>query len=141
MKAKKDRFLFFFLLIILTGVYFFIFGDSGLIERIRLQEEKDALTKRIENQNKEAARLRKLYEGYKNGDFNKEEAVKAGYIDKGEKLIFFDESKKDKQKKIEVSENEEKDRIDIMHLRILWVVVSMMIILFYLGRKSRYKEE
>ena len=137
---QNNRYSFPLLLFILFGIYCFVFGESGILERMRLQKDKEQLNSRIESLKKEGVNLRSVYKGYQKGDYNKKEAAKAGYIDIGGKTLFFKGRVEDKEKEIEQSDVLKKYTVDAAHLRILWLVVSVMIILIYYARRSRYKE-
>ncbi len=141
MEIRKDRYSLFLVSFVLVAIYAFVFGDSGILERRRLDNEKTDLDQRIDNLKEENSRLGKLHEQYKNGEFLKEEAVKAGYIEKGEKLLFFKKQDKETQQKSEKSQVDDEFNVDLSHLRILWVVISVMIILIYYVIRSKYKKE
>ena len=89
MIIQNNRYSLFFLLFVLTAVYSFVFSESGILERRRLDDDKDELNKRIEKLKEENVVLNDLHERYKDGEFNKEEALKAGYVKPGEKVLFF----------------------------------------------------
>jgi hypothetical protein len=72
-----------------------------------------------------------------NGNFYKKEASKSGFISGSEKYIFFKNSGKSEKVKIETANKEDNYPVDISHLRILWIVVSIIISLFYFWHKNR----
>ncbi len=141
MEIRGNRYSFFLLFFVLFAVYCFIFGDSGILERRRLDDDKKILDQRIDNLKDENAGLDDLYQRYKKGEFKKEEAVKAGYIEKGEKLVFFKNEEKERQGPKEKTVKDDGFDVDLSHLRILWVVISVMILLIYYVVRSKYKEE
>ena len=73
-----------------------------------------------------------------NSDFYKDEVSKAGYIAKEEKYLFFRNRQKENKINTEVIDKNDQFSIEIAHLRILWIFISIMIMFFYLSKK--YKE-
>jgi hypothetical protein len=74
-----------------------------------------------------------------NGNFYKKEASKSGFITGNEKYIFFRNGKSEKVKN-EAMSKEDKYPVDMSHLRILWIVVSVIITLFYFWHRSRERK-
>ena len=125
----------------LFAVYCFIFGESGILERQRLADDRVDLENRIKKLEKDNTDLSNLHERYKNGEFLKDEAAKSGYINEGEKFLFF---KKASGKSAEIPASklqDEKFSVNTAHLRILWVVISLMILLIYFIIRSKYKKK
>jgi cell division protein FtsB len=123
---------------ILFALYCFIFGDSGLIARIRLYEERDLLQQRIENLKVEQVNLKERLIRYRRGDYLKDEAIKSGYIDEGERILFLKGDQKAREEEVEKVGDRIMHRVELSHLKIFWVVVSLMIMMFYLMRRRRY---
>lgn len=132
---QKNSFSLFLLLFFLIGVYCFIFGESGWIENKRLQKDEKRLINRIEDIEEENRKLSELYRRYENGDFYKDKAVIAGYIEDDEKLIFL----KGREEYYKTSDkrriNDTKYTIGLEHIRIFWIIVSIMIVFFYFTKR------
>jgi len=126
------------LAVILFALYCFIFGDSGLIARMRLYEERDFLEQRIENLKMEQMSLKERLIRYRRGDFLKEEAIRSGYIDQGERILFLKGDRKAREAAVEKVGDRIMHRVELSHLKIFWVVVSLMIMMFYLMRRRRF---
>ncbi|MCU0822503.1 MAG: septum formation initiator family protein [Spirochaetes bacterium] len=137
----NNRYSFIMLLSALFAVYCFIFGESGILERQRLADDRILLENRIKKLEKENNDLAGLSERYKKGEFLKEEATKSGYITEGEKVLFFKKAS-GKSEEIPASKlNDDKFSVNTAHLRILWVVISLMVLLIYYIIRSKYKRE
>lgn len=139
MANNKGRFSLLIMLFILFGIYCFIFGESGWLERMKLIKSKEQINERINRLEDENRELTELYKRYESGSSLKEEAVKAGYINEGEKLLFFKGIEVEVKKSNNRLDKNEGYNIDIDHFRILWIVISTMAILFYFSRRSREK--
>ncbi|RPI91748.1 MAG: hypothetical protein EHM32_10225 [Spirochaetales bacterium] len=131
-------------LILLTGflcaVYIFVFGESGLIERSRLVRERERLQVKIEALGDENAALLRLYEKHKSGRLLKEEAHRAGFIESGERVVFLGQREGTAAEQMSKTVTSDGSTIEISHLRILWIVVSMLALLYYFARGSRKEE-
>lgn len=140
MANQRNRSSLLLLLFVLFGIYSFIFGDSGLLERIRIHDEQKRVTGRISSLNKENKLLsdeyRDILDNNTKDGILKKEAVRSGYMERDDKLLFFKRSTAKEKPAAGNSEKKDEYTVDIMHLRILWLVASVMIILFYFGRKN-----
>ncbi len=132
-------------LIVLAGflcaVYFFVFGESGLIERSRLVRERGRLQQKIEVLRGENAALQSLYEKHKNGRMLREEAHRAGFVGNGERVVFLNSGAASGSDDAEKKGTPDGMSIETSHLRILWIVVSMLALLYYFARSTRTGEE
>lgn len=133
LEIQTNRISLFILTFILFTIYCFVFGDSGILERRRLKNEKVNLENKIENLRKENARLKNLSERYRAGEFLKEEANRSGYIAPGEKVLFFNKKEDFGDEKTKKIQDVKDDGLilDVENLRILWIVFSIMILLIY----------
>ncbi len=141
MDKAHDRLTLLILLAVLAVVYVFVFSSSGLLERIELKKHKAGLAGRIAELREENSRLRQTSSRYRNGDFMPEEAQKAGYVEPGTKLLFFNRGDAEAPSERPSGAGKEKYSPQISHLRILWLVVSILVLFFYFVRRSRYREE
>lgn len=141
MQIRKNRSGILLLVFILFSIYCFIFGDSGILERNQLLKSKNEIKNNIAELNKENSSLQKEYSvisnSQTNNNFFKKEASKSGFIKSGEKYIFFKNGDKSEKIKKEVFNKEEKYPVQISHLRILWIVISIIVTLMYFWKKSR----
>lgn len=138
MVSQRSKFNLIILAGILFGIYCFIFGDSGLIARIRLQEKNKILQSTINNLRGEHSRLNDVLKRHSRGEFIKDEAAKSGYIQDGAKMLFLRGGEREKSIRLEENGAGGINRIELSHLKILWIVVSVMIIMFYIIRRKRY---
>lgn len=130
----------FILIAVLGGIYFFVFGESGLIERIELKKKQAELSQRIELLRAENAELQRQCESSGKGENLPDEALNAGYITPGQKLVFFrgtDEGPPSGEK----AEEGVAALSEPSHLRILWLVLSIMSVIAYYMIKHRHKEQ
>jgi hypothetical protein len=116
---------------VLFAVYCFVFSESGLMERSRLDGEKDRIELSITRLKDENEKLRGVYRRYVSGNLGRDEAVKIGYFAGGEKLLVFKPElvKKDlvRRKSEDVDSSAGVDQ-----LRILWIIISSLVMLFYM---------
>lgn len=138
MVSQRSKFNLIVLSGILFGIYCFIFGDNGLIARIRLEEKNKILQSSIDNLRVEHAKLNDILKRHGRGEFIKEEAAKSGYIQDGDKMLFLRGGEREKSIRLEKNSAGTINRIELTHLKILWIVVSVMIIMFYIIRGKRY---
>ena len=143
MLFKKYRSGLLIIVSIAFGVYCFVLGDNGVLERLKLIKSKQQISQNIANLQSENEALQNEYSIISKNDTNtevyKNEASGSGYIDPDEKYIFFKNEKKEEVFK-PVKQEAENYPVKLSHLRILWGVASIMIILLYLARKKRAVE-
>ena len=142
MISSKNRSSLLVLLFVLSGIYFFVFGESGFLERMHLADEQKRMSNSLGSLEAENSELRDEYDDVmsKDGDKSYQEAVKSGFISKGKKYLFFKGGDDEKEISSVRSPDETDYSVEAAHLRILWIVASIMILLFYFGRRSRIKE-
>jgi hypothetical protein len=117
-----------------------VFGDNGILERNQLIKAKDEIKNNIAELTKENSNLQKEYSvvsnNKTNGNFYKKEASRSGFIAGNEKYIFFKNGRSGKIKS-EAMSKENNYPVEISHLRILWIVISVIITLFYFWHKNK----
>ena len=139
---KDDfRIIFFITLAVLFGIYCFIFGKSGYLERLGINENRNYLlmqNKKIENEIKQLSNT--LI--YHKDKIIHEEAVSVGYIKDGEKLIRFEGFNRDEKKSR--SEVAEQKNAHLDNLRIIWGIFSFVVLLaivLFNGKKESGNKE
>ncbi|HPA72957.1 MAG TPA: hypothetical protein PKY31_11850 [Spirochaetota bacterium] len=126
---------------VLFGVYCFVLGESGVLERVRLEDEKRVIAARIVRLEEEHRRLQELYEAYRSGGSSRDDAIRAGFIGAGERIIFLRQlpGSTAAQGAPDVSR---RLSIELRHLKILWALVSVTVIaLFFLKKREGNPEE
>lgn len=143
MLIKKYRSSILIILYVLISIYFFVLGDNGILERMRLVQAKDEIKTSIARLTQENNKLQKentiISNNQTNSSFYKEEASKSGYISKGEKYIFFKGTEKKERPYTESDFKEENYPVKIGHLRILWIIISIFILSLYFWKKNKEK--
>ena len=111
---------------------------------MKLVKAREEVEKNISVLQRDNKRLQKQFSivnnNQTNSDFYKKEASKHGFVSEGEKYIFFKNQKAGTSKQ-EVKQKEDKYKVELSHLRILWAVASIMIILLYFGRRNKEKKD
>ncbi|HON79227.1 MAG TPA: hypothetical protein PK544_12100 [Spirochaetota bacterium] len=122
------------LIAVLVCIYCFVFGESGVLERYVIENKSETVERRIKKLKFENELLLKSLIEYKDGRVSKEDYIRSGYADIGEKIIFFHGSASDNTIKSETErESVQSVRIDTKHLRIMWIVISsLVLVLFYI---------
>jgi len=120
-----------------------VLGDNGILERMRLGQAKDEIKNSIARLTRENNNLQKehtvISNNQTNSSFYKEEAAKSGYISKGEKYIFFKGTEKKERPYIESDFKEDNYPVKIGHLRILWIIITILILSLYFWKKNKEK--
>jgi len=121
-------------------VYAFVFSDSGMLERMKLQKEIAYIQLQIIQKQSEIKKFRELNQGNL-GNLLLKESVNAGYIPQGAKAFEF-QNKQTQPPQIRrmQSPGTEKFTLYIYYGRILWVIFSVLIvtgILLYYKNKDQ----
>ena len=130
--VNQNRFRIILLIFILFSVYTFIFSESGLLERMRLNSRYLELQNRIVSLKKSNEDLGQICSRYRAGEYTEREFVNSGLIYNGSKVIVFGDSYAlNNPLPYEIDNNFE---LDPSHLRIIWIIISLMILIYYLNR-------
>jgi len=135
---KKERFKAFILVFTLIGIYFFIFSESGLLERRELNKKFNTLTEKINYLKTDNQRLLHEYEKYRSGNYSDNDIISSGLITKNGKLLYTDETGKEKDK--ERSIIQEDFSVSTEHLRIIWILISIVTLFYYFLNKKKSEE-
>ncbi len=146
MQIRKNRSIILILILILFGVYFFVLSENGILQRIKLVQNKNKINNNINGLSQENKILQKEYSiisnGRANDNYYKEEASKSGFIADKDKYIFFKSSKKG-NKADSIAVKEDKYPVRISQLRLIWIVSSIIILSLYIWKRNseRKREE
>jgi len=124
---------------ILSGIYLFVFGESGLLERIEFEKKSGALVAKINLLKKENARLFELYKKYQNGYQSPDDIMLSGYMETGSKFLIFHGAESAGKASVPVL-SDESLKIENRHLRVLWILISAAVVFLYFYMASRRHE-
>lgn len=120
----------FILLFVLVGVYAFVFGESGILERRQLEQGKQNLVEHLRSIQAQNSALREKLNSYRRGEYPPDLMNSKGYLKEGGRAVHVHGAS--------VSENPadkktaEDEGVTLFHFRIAWVVFSMFVIMLYL---------
>ncbi len=127
----------FVILVFFAFVYVFVFSGSGIIERTFLRNKTENLSRTIDELKLRTSELQQTLNAYENGLMTDDDYLRAGYISKGAKrLVFSGEEKEASPEPAEVKE----PGLELIHMRVVWLVTGMLVMLFWFSRKSRSGE-
>ncbi len=129
------------LLGVLFSIYCFIFGESGVLERIALQKVGYAAGKRINSLRSEEAALQATLKDYREGRISGEDLFKTGFIPEGGRAVFFKGISRETGPAGIAEGDQHGSIVDIKYLRILWGVISVVSIVVFVIRIRRQKAE
>ncbi len=128
------------LLFLLSGVYITLFSESGYLERRIHRKKIGELEKRVSDLKNENTRLSSLYEFYREGGLTEEDLLKAGYVKKGEKIIFF-KGKLPQNEATRKTDRESEKPVSVKNLRIVWIFISAVVLIIFFFQRSGTTEE
>lgn len=137
MDRQHYRWAFFIIVFLLASVYFFVFSESGLFERIALDKEKSRVAANIEAQKSENKRLQRMLERYRGGAYPEGEIADSGYVKNGGRVLIVREAGK-KAVTAKAATGEPGDfPLALPYLRITWIAISALIVIAMIlfGRK------
>ncbi len=136
----RNRYLIAFLLILLlSSIYVFVFGESGLLERYMLEGKKNQLLQKNEALKKINRGLRKKLQAHADGRVEEADFANAGIVQKGGKVLILKGIEKENSDMAAVPERTT-GAFPLEHIRIIWIVVSLLILLLYFSRIYRSPE-
>lgn len=141
MDRQHYRWAFFIIVFLLAAVYFFVFSESGLLERIALDREKSSIAANIEALKSENKNLQRLLNKYRSGDYPDGEIADSGYIKNGSSVLFFRNSGKRPGGGKTDKEQEGNPPVPLTYLRILWITLSALVILGLIAVGRRFSEK
>ena len=120
------------LVIFLFGIYCFVFGQSGILERNELLKQKKIIDEEILLVERENQRLLALYDEYATGKAYASTAESLGYILPDQKVIVFTPQSTKLNEENEIFPKISSQQMPITkHLRTLWVLLSVLIVVLY----------
>lgn len=125
----------------LSAVYFFIFSESGLLERKNLEKEKKDIVAKIDALKSENARLQRILESYRKGEYPKEDALKSNYVKPGEKVLFFHGLDDIVTGTAGKRETDRGIGVPLTYVRILWVAISSVVVILIVLYGRKHKEQ
>ncbi|MFW6365817.1 MAG: FtsB family cell division protein [Spirochaetota bacterium] len=137
------------LISVLFGIYCFVFGQSGILERMHLAGIMETINRQINRLEAENDALFSTYLKYKSGRYLKHESEQAGYIADGETVALFppleetDSVSRDQTGSYSLLRLEN-EKSQAKQLRILWIILSFIIIFLYIVKNQSFssrKEE
>jgi hypothetical protein len=134
----NNRISFLVILAVLFSIYCFVLGESGIVQRMRLEDEKLLIAGRIARLEATQKKLQGLYETYKSGKSSRDDAIKAGFIGAGERIIILRNMPQENTATDRRPTPAQRFSVELRHLRILWVLVSLTVVaLYFLKTKER----
>jgi len=131
---------FFIIVFLLAAVYFFVFSESGLLERIALDREKSGIAATIEGLKSENKNLQRLLNKYRSGDYPDGDLADSGYVKNGSSVLFFRESGKKPGGGKPEKKQDGDTPVPLTYLRILWITLSAFVILGLIALGRRFSE-
>lgn len=137
MDSHQYRWIVIIVAFFLAAVYFFVFSESGLLERINLQKGKTDLIANIEELKSENGRLHRLLDRYRKGHYPGEDLLKSGYIRPGEKVVYL-RGLEEPRPGLKVADAAPGFSVVLPYLRIGWLAVSaiVVVLLIVFARKA-----
>ncbi len=116
-------------------MYLFIFSESGILERRELNKKYNQLNVKIGYIKADNEKLLKECEKYRAGNYNNDDIIDSGFVYKTGKFIYIN----DKVKEIvpDTATNPGDFSISPEHLRIIWIIISIMYLFYYFLKKNK----
>jgi hypothetical protein len=117
----------------LSGVYVFIFSESGILERRNLDLKKQRLVSVMSELKTENRELEAIYKEYLSGSIPDNDFQKSGYTGRGDRLLFFKEGVEKENNAKPVTSSDD-NRVNLGHMRLVWLILSALIMIFLFSR-------
>lgn len=131
--GKKERFRSFVFVFALFIVYLFIFSESGLLERLKLNREYDLVKIRINRLENDNRILSDTIGKYSAGQYSEKDIIASGYVYGQGKVIHYPDSKS--AVPVDVTSGSIFE-LELSHLRIIWIIFSVVLAMYYFTRKK-----
>ena len=141
MGNQRYRWAIFIVVFALSAVYFFIFSESGLLERKNLEKDKKDIVVKIDALKSENKRLQSRLNNYRKGEYPKEDILKSSYVKPGEKVVFFHGLDDGVPGKAGKKGTEAGFSVPLIYLRIVWAVISSIVVLLVVLYGRKHKEQ
>jgi len=138
------KFRVFLLVIFLSGIYIFFLGDSGIIKRLSLLEKLAGIERKIDILKSDNQFLAQEIQGLKKSNFSTQDLLDNGFIGPDEKVLIDPNQigkitlPKKKHLVLVGSKSLGYFNLELKHLRILWIVFSVFLVLWYLSRNRKF---
>jgi len=135
---KKERFKTFIIIFVLSGLYIFVFSESGILERRELNKKYDQLAQRIDYIKATNTKLSKECEDYSSGRYSDSDIIGSGFVYKTGKLMYINDTGKET---VPMDGTKQDDfLISLDHLRIIWILISGMFLFYYFMKKNKSED-
>ncbi len=135
---RKEKFKAFVLVFFLTGIYFFVFSESGFLERRELNKKFNALNEKIDYLKTENQKLSHEWEKYRSGNYDDNDVISSGLVSRTGKLLYINDKIKDDDRKSSIIQDD--FTISLDHLRIIWILISIVTLFYYFLNKKKSEE-
>ena len=126
------------LLFVLSGVYLFVFSESGILERISLENKKLELLERIDILRTEKKTLKKNLDDYRKGVRPDSDVLHAGYISPGDKLVVLRDDKGHRDRETAQARADKTKTVEMGHYRLIWIVISILVFILFISKKHGF---
>lgn len=129
-------------ILISTSVYFTVFSDGGILERMTIERSKAEIAEINRSLEMENERLRNLLEVYRAGTYPPEDTLHSGYIRPGDRVLSITGDDRLTTESVARSASVLRGKT-IAYLRVAWIMISVASVVSFLiyGWKSRKKNE
>jgi len=123
----------------LSGVYVFIFSESGILERRNLELKKQKLVSVLSELKNENRELESVYREYLSGSISENDFQKSGFTGRGDRVLYFKGGIPKDNRALPLLPEDE-SRVNLGHMRLIWLILSALIMIFLFSRMIRSSE-